>query len=112
MIEAAEDPDEKISRGQGQEGGGEGDQSQRGAGADAADEHENPIFVAEGEPDDEKLQDERGQESEIGEEPDLGIAGDEETLGEQDGEKRRRDNTGRVGESVEQRGRKENLFFL
>ena len=111
MIEAREDADEHEEKDEHPERPGEGDEGHRGADAQAADEHEPPVFVAEGEADGEELNDERHEQAEVGEEPDLGIARDEELLAVENGEDHRGDDRGRVGQRVEERGGEEYSFF-
>ncbi len=96
MIEAGRDPEEEEEEKQGGERPGERDQGHRRADAEPAREEEGPVFVFVGDADDEELDEDRRDETEVGQQADLGVARDEELPVVEDGKDRGDDDSGRV----------------
>ncbi len=103
MVEAGEDAHQQEEDEEHAVGPGQGGDGQGRAKAEPAEDHQRPVLAPERDADDQELDEERRQQAEVGQDPDLGIVGDEEILGEEKREDHRRDDRGGVGQGVEER---------
>ena len=103
VVEAVKNPEEQVQKKKMEIASGKRDEEKAHGNSDKAPGEKMPVFRLPGQMDHENLEKQRGEQSEVREQADLGIAPDHEALGIEDREDHRHRYRGGIVETMKER---------